>query len=464
MNSKIKKISLSFLVRKLLNNISLFLLFFVLISKTQNSLAINLISDAEIESGIKHIVTPIIKVTGINPDEMNIFIVLNDEANAFAISGNNIFINTGLLTLFNDVNVLKGVFAHELGHVTGGHIIRRQEKLRELYSNSMITSLLGVAAILGGAGDAGAAIISGSGHSLERNMMRFNRENEYSADQAAYKYLRLSENSPEGLIKILRYFNSRNSSIDLKKFKYMMTHPLSSERLYAADRLGEWPLDKKRNEHDQQIYNRIYAKLQGFIADPNVIIEQRDSMLTGFARQYELAIAYFRLDDLKKSLSIMDSLIKQEPKNGYLYELKAQFLFESGHVRKAVPVYERAVQLQMSDDLVKLEYAVALINAAVKIDDKVKSAEYYKKAISQLNEVIISQPQNPWAFRNLAIAYGRVGQIGASNLMLAEEALLYDDIEKAEMFINLAKKKGLNNSLQVRAEDIIKNISNRKNK
>jgi predicted Zn-dependent protease len=86
-----------------------------------------IISDEEVETVVKKLATPIILAAGVNPEEINFYIVLDQDVNAFVYGGRNIFINTGLLTLFNDPDVLKGVIAHELGHITGGHIARREE-------------------------------------------------------------------------------------------------------------------------------------------------------------------------------------------------------------------------------------------------------------------------------------------------------------------------------------------------
>jgi predicted Zn-dependent protease len=438
--------------------VKIIILLVIIFPSPGNAVSISLISDAEVEQGVRHIINPIIRAAGLSPEEMNVYIVLNSEINAFAISGNNIFINTGLIMLFNDANVLKGVVAHELGHVTGGHIVRMQERIKELYSRSIITSLLGVAAIAGGVPNVGGAILSGSGHGLERGVLKFSRENEYSADQAGFKYLRASKNSSEGLIKILDYLNSHNT-IDQKEYDaYLSTHPLTSERLFAIKNQGKWEYDTQRNRLDQQIYSRIYAKLHGFIDNPKLLIEKTDPTLDQFDRDYELSIAYFRLHNLNKALSLIDNLIQKEPEDGYLYELKAQFLFEYGKLESAIPVYEKAVDLHPENALIKLEYAVALINSANKQSNKKLRDEYYNRAIALLDIVTQIQPNNGWAYRNMAIAYGRIGEIGASNLMLAEEALAYGDYVKANMFISIAKRKGLNNNLQLKAEDIIKSI------
>ncbi|MEQ9116466.1 MAG: M48 family metalloprotease [Rickettsiales bacterium] len=426
--------------------------------------ALSFITDAEIESGIKHIVTPIIKAARLNPDEVKIYIVLSPEVNAFAINGQSVFINTGLIKLFNDVDILKGVFAHEIGHVTGGHIVRRHQMLEQLSSQAIITTLLGMGAALGGAPDAGMAILGSGSHSLERSMLRFSRENEYSADQAAFKYLRESHNSPDGLVKVLDYFNSQNISVDKDKFKYMLTHPLSNERLFAAKSQKKWPVNDKRNKTDQLVYNRIYAKLHGFTDKPQFVIERKNTDLDEFSRKYELSIAYYRKNNFKKSISLLNELITREPYNSYIYELKAQFLFEYGMLDEAIPIYEKALSLNQNDDLLRLELAIVLINSANKNSEESHVRQYYLRAIDLLKTVVIENPRNAWAYRNLSIAYGRIGYYGSSNVMLAEEALLYQKYDDAMRFAKNAQKYKLNNNLKLRVGDIIKIVQDIKNR
>ena len=64
------------------------------IVKAQN---IRLIQDAEIESYIRDWVEPILKVAGLSPNSVNIYIVNDNTINAFVAGGQNIFINTCLL-------------------------------------------------------------------------------------------------------------------------------------------------------------------------------------------------------------------------------------------------------------------------------------------------------------------------------------------------------------------------------
>ena len=430
-----------------------FVVFLFLCSfKTQ---AAGIINDEEVETVINQMARPIFLAAGVNPEEIKFYIVLDQSVNAFVYGGRNIFINTGLITLFNDPDVLKGVIAHELGHITGGHIARREEQIKRLLPQFLFTNLLGVAAMLGGAGELGSAILSGSSHSLERSMLRHSRENESSADQAAFQYLQRSHNSNAGLLKLLQYFQTEKRHFDQLN-PYASTHSIDSERISAvklsvANSSNQY---QSSNEEKRQ-YAMIVAKLRGFIEPVDNIIKHDQKDLDPTARKYELAVALFRKPDLKAALAKMNELILEESKNPYFYELKGQMLFENGYVKESAIAYKTAAELLPSSYLIKLEYAVALIN-----EPDSKNNGDMQAALNILQYVAYKQPNSLWVYRNLAIAYGKLGDLARSNLMLAEEAILLQNYTEAKKFIYNAKKHATKDKkLLLKIEDLQKIIN-----
>ena len=89
-----------------------------------------IIRDAELEMAIRKVANPILKAAGLNPRDVNIYIVKNKNINAFVSGGRNIFIHTGLLSLSKSPEILVGVIAHETGHITGGHLMKGAEEMR----------------------------------------------------------------------------------------------------------------------------------------------------------------------------------------------------------------------------------------------------------------------------------------------------------------------------------------------
>ena len=80
-----------------------------------------------------------------------------------------------------------------------------------------------------------------------------------------------------------------------------------------------------------------------------------------------------------------------------------------------------------------------------------------------LESVLLQNIKNPYIYRVLGTAYGKLGDLGYANLMLAEEAFMSDKIADAEQFIRKAKRNsGKRTRLNLRIDDIIKQIKNLK--
>ena len=102
------------------------------LSLPQAAAALSLIRDAEIEDTLARIANPLFRAAAMNPATVDIYIVNDREPNAFVAGGQNIFVHTGLLTELDSIDQLRAVLAHELGHIVGGHLTRRDQALREL--------------------------------------------------------------------------------------------------------------------------------------------------------------------------------------------------------------------------------------------------------------------------------------------------------------------------------------------
>ena len=80
--------------------------------------------DAEIESTIRGYADPLFRAAGLDPAGIRVLLVNDDSINAFVAGGMRLFINTGLLMRADTPNQVKGVIAHETGHIAHGDISR----------------------------------------------------------------------------------------------------------------------------------------------------------------------------------------------------------------------------------------------------------------------------------------------------------------------------------------------------
>lgn len=414
-----------------------------------------IIYDEEVETVIQQLTRPIVEAAGMHSGDVKFYIVLNKEVNAFVYGGRNIFINTGLLTLFNDPDVLKGVVAHELGHITGGHIARHEEKMQQLMPQFLLTNLLGVAAIIGGAGELGGAILHGGTHGMERSILRYSRENEGSADQAAFGFMHKSHTSSAGLLKLLQYFQNQKRGIDNIN-AYAQSHPVDAQRINAV-KLSEAHFhdDFQSSPEERKQYALIVAKLRGFTEPLPELFKFNQKDLDPTARKYELAIALFRKPNLPAALANMNELIASQPQNPYFYELKGQMLFEHGHIAESIGSYKTACDLMPQANLIKLEYAIALIHGAG-IGNKAQLHD----SVAILKIISSRESDNPFIYRNLGLAYGKLGDLARSNMMLAEAAILQNNYSEAKKFIYNAKRYATKDKrMLLRIEDIERTIA-----
>ena len=415
-----------------------------------------IIADSEIEHNLSYILTPIVKAAHLDPKHLKFYIILDDDVNAFVINNDSVFINTGLLKLFNDPDVIKGVVAHELGHITSKHVMRRQIAVEEITKGAMIMStLLGVGTILAGGGAGG--VMAGA-HIGQRLYMNHSRAHEGSADASAVQYLHASSNTVRGLMHLQESLLQDQASIAQHLNAYDLTHPLSQERLVPL----KTALKDEEGKHygssqiEKNMYAMVLAKIRGFTEDPKTILSGNIMKLDPVARDYEVAIATFRQGNLNGSIQKIDKLIKESPKDPYLYELKAQFLYEFSKIRESVKYYKMAHDMVPYDKLIKVGYAIALANSL----DSDHNNNDYTLALKLLNSVVEEDFKDPMVYRNLAIIYGKIGNLGYSNLMLAEEALLLGDVDDASSFARLALREAKNdNRLKLKIEDLLKSLT-----
>ena len=173
---------------------------------------------------------------------MRIYIVEDREPNAFVAGGQNIFVHTGLLTELDTIDQLRAVIAHELGHITGGHLARRDQALQGARGIAAIGMLGAAAAAVGGSPEAGVAIATGAGQAAQRSALAHSRAEEASADQAGLRYLAAAGSDPQAMLEVLDHFRGQDALLGAYADPYAQNHPLWSERIaLIEDRVAKMP-------------------------------------------------------------------------------------------------------------------------------------------------------------------------------------------------------------------------------
>ena len=412
----------------------------------------SVIRDTEIEADMAEWFKPLFAAAGMSPDQVNIVIVNDDQVNAFVAGGANIFLYTGLLQKTENPGEVIGVVAHELGHVTGGHLIRGQERMEQASYESILAMILGAgAAVATGDGGAAATIGMGGNSMAMRRFLTYSRAFESSADQAALKFLDKAQLNPEGLESFMHKLEGQELRPESQQAQYVRTHPLTRDRIDAINlRVGQSPYKGKAypGEWNSQ-HKMMLAKLMGFISPQQVAwtYDDRDNSLPSLSAR---AIAAYRTNDVAKALKLSDQLLAAAPDNPYFLELKGQMLMDFGRVREAVPYYQKAIAAKPNAPLIRTALAHAQIETAG--NDKSKLEE----AIRNLNLAAKDDPKSSRIHRLLATAYGRSGDEPRAKLHLAEEALLQNKLRYAKSQVESAMPGLKSGSADwIRANDIL---------
>ena len=411
---------------------------------------LSLIRDAEIETTIRTYATPIFEAAGLSAADIRIHLVKDGRLNAFVANGLNLFLHTGLIQRTDDPTELVGVIAHETGHIAGGHLVRVRDELANATVQALLGAALGAAAAIAtGEGGVGAAIAMGSQEMAKRNFLQYTRGQESGADQAALRFLDATGISSRGLLQFLEVLADQELLSSTRQDPYLRTHPITQERVEVTREHVERSRfsNAKPPAEWLELHARMRAKLDGFLLPPQTVLSRYSADDKGVPARYARAVAYYRQPDLGKALPLIDGLISERPQDPYFHELRGQMLFENGRIAEALPSYQRAVQLAPNAALLRQELARALIET--------QDPQRIAAAIANLNEATRLEPNSPWTWRLLGIAYGRDGQMGMASLALAESALLRGARNEAMAQADRAKRSLQQGSASwLRADDI----------
>lgn len=380
-----------------------------------------IIRDAELEEAIKGWSVDLIRGAGLSPSSVNFIFVQDPEVNAFVAGGQNVFIHTGLIDKTERLDELLGVIAHELGHISGGHLVRTKDAMENAAYETILGTLIGAGAALAGGnpGAAGGAIAAASS-SAQRSFLSYSRVQESTADQAGLTYLRQANIDPKGLVTFMEKMGDQDLLPQTQQLEYVRTHPLSRNRLEAIiGKAQSSPIYGQGVSQDWAAeYALIKAKLLAFVSPERVPWEYSDRD-TSLPARYARTIADYRQNRLDEALGKVNRLVNDHPENPYFYELKGQMLSEYGKVGESLPAYRKSIALAGDNAaLIRVAYAHALIESSG------NDSAGLNEAISQLKQAQLIEKRSTRLHRLMATAYGRMNDEGRAGLHLAEEALL----------------------------------------
>jgi len=416
----------------------------VLVSSTTADAA-GMIRDAETEALIRTYAKPIFQAAGLGSQAIEIHIVNDRSFNAFVVDGHNMFIHAGTLMEAKTPNQVIGVIAHESGHITGGHLARLRTQLARAKSAALMLQLLGLAAMaagaLGGApglGQAGMGVAYGGQDAAMRSILAYRQDEESSADQAGVSFLNATHQSGRGMLETFELMSTKLIGVQGIN-PYLQSHPMPQQRLVQLRELvTSSPYYNAVDPPELQFrHDLVKAKLYGFLDTPEVLFNRYPQNDQSLPAQYARAIGIYRKSGVKAAMPQIDALIAAQPNWPYFYEIKGQFLFESGNAASAVVPLRQAVTLAPNEPLIRVMLGQALLGT--------NDPKLVDEAITNLRTALAREDSSAMGYRQLAAAYGRKADLaqapGAKKQFLAQAELASAEAYFYEGQLRLAKQQ-----------------------
>lgn len=387
---------------------------------SQPAVAQSILRDAETEAFLHDMATPLIAASGLDPRNVDIVLVGDPNINAFVAGGQAVYVHSGLINAASSAGEVQGVIAHELGHITGGHVINGGGG-KAATGISILSLLLGAAAAAAGGGEAAMAVIMAGQQAAMGKYLAFSRAQESTADAAGAQFLSKAGISGRGSVdffKKLENLEYRHGYQRNDDSEFYSTHPITADRIATlTDTYSKDPAwDKPGDPALQERFLRIRAKLYGYLAEPKDTLVAYPLSDTSVPARYARAYSWHKDAQLGKAMDETDALLAGAPSDPYFLELKGQILLESGKPADALPFLRRATEITRNQPLIATTFGHALIAT----EDPANFAEAEKV----LKAAVARDRENPFAWYQLGVVYAANGDLPRARLASAEQQVM----------------------------------------
>lgn len=416
------------------------------------------IRDTEAEQLLREYTRPILRAAGLEKQNIQVVIINDSAFNAFVADGRRIFVNYGAMMQSETPNQIIGVLAHETGHLAGGHLAKMREQIAQAQTQMIIAMLLGAGAVVAGArsggnsgmANAGMAAITAPQEVIRRTLIGYVRQQEENADRAGVKFLAATGQSARGMYETFKRFTNESLYAARGADPYLQSHPMPADRVAGLEEIARsspyW--DKKDDPALQLRHDMVRAKISAFMERQDTIYRRYPMSNESLPARYAHAITTYLHGDLRSALAQIDALIQLQPNNPYFYELRGQALLEGGKPAEAIAPLRKAVHLSNNAPLIEMLLGQALVGT----DNKA----YTEEAIAILRAAVARETEAPVGYTQLAMAYGRKGDLAQADLASAQAAFLRGDNKTARELASRAKTRfAIGTPGWVKADDIV---------
>lgn len=386
-------------------------------------------SDNEIESYVRQISTPLLKSAGFDPNVVKFYLVENPNPNAFVAGGQNVFVFSGLLSFINSDDELAGVLAHELSHITEGHLLQGALLAQKSQTVILVSLLIGtIVAALNPAylGAVLATFTLAPTISLYNANLFYSRADEMQADKHAVTILSATPYSGQGLVNFMKTLQKLEGNPNYIMSWYS-THPLTSTRIQF---LQSYLKEVSNNKPCCNVSNsllRIKVKLDALNLSYKAFINKYSEI--NDINLYGLAIAELKNSNYIKATTIMESLVKKYPKDKYYIELLADIYYTSNQFNKAYTTY-----LKITDNREDYVIDLKIARSAYVIGTK----NMLENSLKYVNISLAKNNNSPLAWHLKSLVLTKFNKPYLATLAMAQKYVALGDIKTAKQYTQRA--------------------------
>jgi|GEM_PF-1065833 len=152
-------------------------------------------------------------------------VIDEEDINAVSLPGGYVYMFKGLTDRLDSDDELAAVIAHEVGHITARHAMKRLQA-----SYGMLLLQLGSIAA-----DQGA-VAQGVSAAYQTAFLAYSRQDEFQADKLSVKYLKRAGYDPMAVVRVLELLQTEQRKRAPSPLAYFRTHPYVEERIAVARR------------------------------------------------------------------------------------------------------------------------------------------------------------------------------------------------------------------------------------
>ncbi len=361
------------------------------------------------------------------------FTVLDPRINAFALPGGFIGINSGLILAAETESELAGVIAHEVAHVKQRHIARMYEHMGRI-KLSTIAGLIASVILATQNPEAGTGALAATLAGSQQAMINFTREHEREADSIGIQALAKAGYDPMGMPSFFHRMQQDARFYGRWMPEYLLTHPLSSERLIVSkSRAEQFPY---KQIPDSQLFHLVRARI--YLASATTPQEStryfQQALAKGTHRNkigtlYGLALSLLQEGQPEKADIIIEELLRHSANEPLFLLAKAQVKTKQKDFQGALALLRTSLQSNPKHNAITVTLAELLI-----------SQNQNARAIRVIKKHMHFYPHQPELYMLLSSAYTKSHKPVKAHLAQAQALKLYGEHRSALRQLQMARK------------------------